>query len=178
MSEPFERPRERLGSLAQSARSKHLKEARGILLAIGILTLLVNAALFAAAESLVQGAIDAELRKRGGGVVDPVKREQAIQTTRVLAGALSALGVLYIVFALIVHRYPVPVTVTALVIYVGVTIISAILNPEAFFQSTPALAIKVVIIVALVKAVQTAVVYQRERDAEAEAELEPDLNYE
>jgi len=175
MSSSFEPPRERLGSLAQSARGKHLKQVRGILLAIGILTMVVNIVQFALAETLVQSAIDAEIRKRGGGVVDPVKKEQIIQAVRVAAAVLIAVGALYIVFALIVHQYPVPVTVIALVIYVGAAIVFAVLDPETLAQG---LIIKIIIIVALVKAVQTAIVYQRERDAEAQENLEPDLNYE
>ena len=49
---------EGLGSLAQSARSTSLKQARGILIAVGVLTLLVNGFFFLNAENEVKQVID------------------------------------------------------------------------------------------------------------------------
>jgi hypothetical protein len=50
-----------LGSLAQSARTKQLKTARGILYFVGILTVVVNVAFVIFAEQVVNSQIDKEL---------------------------------------------------------------------------------------------------------------------
>ena len=90
MSSPFDPPREKLGSLAQAARSKNLKQVRGILLAIGILTIVVNAIQFFMAEQL----IDAELKKRGIVQVNPQEKQEVIGKIHLLAGGLMAVGAL------------------------------------------------------------------------------------
>ncbi|MBI1914916.1 MAG: hypothetical protein HYS12_09300 [Planctomycetes bacterium] len=149
--------RKKLGSLAQAARSKHLIQVRILLLAIGILTIVVNAVQFFMAEQL----LDAELKKQGIAQVDPQKKETAIRIIHLFAGGLMALGGLYIVFAMIVQEYPVAVTVSALVIYVGAAILFAVLNPASIIQG---LVWKIVTVVALAKGIQAAIAYQKERD--------------
>jgi len=175
--EELRRPRRRtrrkkLGSLAQAARSKHLKQVRGILLVIGILTLAFNAILFFTAEDAVDAAIKQEINNRGGNVqVDPQVKQAAVRLTQIFAGGFFALGVLYIVFALIVHQYPVPITVTALVIYVGGSIITLIVNLAQSNANASTLLVglpvRILIIVGLAKGIQAAIAYQSERDAEA-----------
>ena len=165
----------KLGSLAQSARSKHLKQVRVLLLVIGIITAAFNAFQLATVREQVKKEIDKEIAKQGGGRVDPVKRQQveddAVRIVTPILYALIGLGALYIVFALIVHQFPVPITVIALVLYVGVNVIFAVLNakehPE---QILSGLIIKIIIVVALIGAIKTAVAYQRER-SEAREEL-------
>jgi hypothetical protein len=82
-----------LGSLAQSARSKNLKSARGILIAIGVLTVLVNGALFYFAPEMVRSQIQKEIGKAGPGNVDQAKvkevEDTAVRETRVVAGGRS-----------------------------------------------------------------------------------------
>ena len=58
--------------------------------------------------------------------------------------------------------YPVPITVTAFVLYVGSAVVMALLDPE---QIGRGLIMKVIIVFALVKAIQAAVAYQRESSA-------------
>jgi hypothetical protein len=61
-----------LGSLAQSARLKHLQTARGLLIFIGIITILVNGYfLFTARQQLTD-----EVRKQGMVIVDQVQFER------------------------------------------------------------------------------------------------------
>src|SRR5204863_1069158 len=116
-------PREKLGSLTQAARSKHLKQVRGILLAIGILTMIVNGLLFAWAPEEAKRAVDQEIRNKGIVGVNPAERQRAeeelTRVARLIYGGLIGVGALYVVFGLIVHQYPVAITVLALVIYVG-----------------------------------------------------------
>ncbi|HKB37397.1 MAG TPA: hypothetical protein VKD72_13180, partial [Gemmataceae bacterium] len=114
---------------------------------------------------------------QGIGRVDPQKKQEAIRIIHLFAGGLMALGVLYLVFAVIVHQFPVPVTVSALVIYVGAAIIFAALanNWESILQGIP---VKILIVVLMVKGIQTAIVYQKERDEEARARDEAEAAYE
>lgn len=154
-----------LGSLAQSARSKQLKMAFGILLVVGILTTALNGFLFMTAESQVDAAIKTELKKLPPGTVaDPDKvaelREQEIRTMRLLHGGLLAIGIVFIVLALNVKRHPVVITVLGLVLYIGIHAVSGFFNPAALAQG---LLIKALIVIALVKSIQSAVAYERER---------------
>ena len=55
-----------LGSLTQQARKGQLKQARGILFFIGIISLLANLFLYANAESEVRQEVDKQLAGIGG----------------------------------------------------------------------------------------------------------------
>jgi len=153
----------RLGSLAQSARMKELNTARNILLVIGVLTVLVNAIQIPMARDQVHKAIQAELAKQGvAGFPPHVQQfeEDAVRFTYLVLGVTSALGVLFVVFGFLVKTFPVPITIIGLVLYVVANLVFAVLNPESLAIGA---LIKIVIIVALAKAVQSAVVYQKEK---------------
>src|SRR6266446_2239278 len=93
-----------LGDLAQAARTKRLKQARGILLFVGILTIIGNIVFLALARSQVKDALDKEEQQlRGQGmVVDQAKRQQVedqqVLIIYVINGVAIALGVLFVVF--------------------------------------------------------------------------------
>jgi hypothetical protein len=145
-----------LGSLAQSARGKELKSARGILIVIGILTIAVNVYMFFNAENEVQ----AELAKAGAGAaVQPGLKETVLALVRLIYGGTALLGMAFVVCGLLVTKFPVPATLIALVLYLGGAAVFALLNPAALASG---LIIKIIIIVALVKAVQAAFAYQKE----------------
>jgi hypothetical protein len=178
MSSPSDSPRKKLGSLAQSARGKQLNQIRGILFFIGILTIAANGFMLLNLDKEVKEVVDQEVRQAGGKVPAKARQEREEELTRLgrlLYGAPIALGAIFVVFGIIVHRFPVPVTVLTLVLYVGATIIFAVVNPETLRFG---IVIKVIIVVAMAKAIQTAIVYQNERAQEARAQAEPDLNYE
>jgi hypothetical protein len=152
------------GSLAQSARLKQLNVARGIMYAVGILTIVINLGQMAMIDSLVNDAIDKQVAEvtRQGRVVDPIKvgevKASAKCVTQLVAIGLIGIGILYLVFGAIIKKYPVPVTIAGLVIYVGTAVIFAILSPETLAQG---LIIKAIVVVALVKALQAALAYQK-----------------
>jgi hypothetical protein len=156
------------GSLAQSARLKQLNVARGIMFVVGALTIAFNVFQYSMVGSLVDGEVQKQLDviARQGRMVDPAKvaefKAAAVRSVQLVAMGLIGLGVLYIVFGLIVRKYPVPVTIAALVIYVATTVIFGILSPETLVQG---IIFKVIIVVALVKAVQAALAYQRALDS-------------
>ncbi len=158
-----------LGSLTQCARKNQLKSARGILLGVGILTVIANLVFMALAESQVKEALDKEVQKvqQQGKIVDRHKlaeiQEHAIALTRLINGGAAALGVVFIVLGLIVNKYPVPITIAGLVLYVGATAVFAMINWETLVQGV---IFKIIIIAALVKSLQSAIAYESERATE------------
>ena len=151
-----------LGSLSQSARQKQLKSARTILLFIGILTLVVNGFVIATAKSSVEK--QAQVLQQQGFIVDI---DKAVQITQLVAGGAAALGIVFIVFGVIVNKFPVPITISALVLYIGAAAVFALIDPTTLLQG---LIIKIVIIVGLVKSVSAALAYQKELDSAATPE--------
>jgi uncharacterized membrane protein len=162
---------EELGSLAQSARRSSLKQARIILIIIGVLTLALNLVLFFNAEKEVRQALEQEKQKAGPGVVfDPIQlkeaEEQILNVVKLVYGGTAALGVVFIVLGIAVYAAPVPCTVTGLVLYVAGIAVFAVINPANLLSG---LVVKIIIIIGLVKAVQAAAAYERERKAERQA---------
>jgi hypothetical protein len=144
-----------LGSLAQSARVKHLNTARWVLISIGILTILLNGFLLATMRQTTM----AEIRKKNMVIVDQDQFEQGLMTARLIMAVPIALGLVFVVLGLLVKTYPVPITITALVLYVAATLAFGMLEPQTLAQG---FIVKIIIVVALVKAVQAALAYQRE----------------
>jgi hypothetical protein len=150
-----------LSSLAQSAREKQINTARGILIAIGVITIVVNIIML----FIVHGQIDESIRKVG---VDPRNVPPAMQlqvaTARLIGygitGAFVAMGAAFIILGALVRKYPVPCTIISLVLYVGGTVVTAILDLRNIGAGW---LLKIIIIVALVKAVQAALASEREK---------------
>jgi hypothetical protein len=155
--------RKPLGKLTQSARGAELKKARNILLVVGILTIGVHSLGYAMAESFADSHIRQELQKQPGAIVDPQFRENLITTVKVFSGALIGVGIIYLVFAMTVQKFPVPITVAGLAIYVGTTAIFAFLNPSQLLSVDSF--VRIAIIVGLAQAVQAAFALQREERA-------------
>jgi hypothetical protein len=157
-----------LGSLAQSARQKQLKVARYILLFVGILTVLVNVAQFAMIESQVDDLINKEVQglHQRGMVEDQATvakvRAQSVRFSQIIAGVAVALGVVFVVFGLVVNRFPVPITITSLVLYVGAAAVFGLIAPATLLQG---IIVKVIIVIALAKSIQAAIAYEREKAA-------------
>jgi hypothetical protein len=159
-----------LGSLAQSARGKELNTARSLLLFIGFLTMAVNGFMFANAEKEVDKVIQAELTKAGpGAVVQEDAKTSILALTRMIYGGTAALGLVFVICGLLIKKYPVPLSLTALTLYLAGNAVFALLNPLSLAAG---IVIKVIIIFGLVKAVQAAFAYQKEQNlARAGGEL-------
>jgi hypothetical protein len=159
----------RLGSLGQSARGSQLRQARTILIVIGVLTALVNGGMMAAAPRLVHEAVQKEveaIRARGEevdmeGVAEAEKG--LVRQNYLFMGAGVAIGILFIAFGLFVERAPVPITIASLVIYIGSMGVYGMLDPSTLARG---LLIKLIVIGALFKSVQAALATERERRAE------------
>jgi hypothetical protein len=162
-----------LGSLSQSVRSKNLKRAR-ISLIVAFVILLLQAGLeFATMEHQADQVIQKETKQlRPGMVVDPEKVKE-IKAAIIRIGNLYALGVLgmaiiFLFLAIFVNRFPLFCTVGGLILYLGYSLIRAYLITLGNEQGGILLAIfegwlwKLIIIIGLVKGIQSAVTYHRE----------------
>ncbi len=150
----------RLRSLAQSARGNQLGQARGILLFIGILSILANAgALFVLRNQALEQA-----RMQN---IPQAQVEAFLFIQYAIQGGFMLLGAVFVVLGILVKSYPLVCTVTGLVLYVAATLLGFVLGGLA---AGAGLIIKIIIIVALVKAVQAAIAYERMEHETAESE--------
>jgi hypothetical protein len=118
------------------------------------------------AESQINNEIENEIRKLGPGMVADQQvvaqvREEALRIAYLFNGVGIALGVIFVILGMCVHLAPVPMTATSLVLYIGAAAVYGFLDPSTLVQG---IIIKVIIVVALIKALQAAVAYQREID--------------
>ncbi|MSR32059.1 MAG: hypothetical protein EXR99_11185 [Gemmataceae bacterium] len=160
-----------LGSLAQAARGKTLGTARGILIFVGVLTAVVNLAGFFMAEKSAQEAIDMEIKGLPRGNVPPEILAEAkatyIKIIYLISGATVGLGVVFIILGIFIYQIPVVATVLGLVLYLGGNLVFGFLDPATFVKGV---IIKILIVVGLVKAVQSAIAYQKEMKSQTPVE--------
>lgn len=142
---------EELGSLAQSTRNYDLGKTRNILLIIGGLTIAINGIMFANAVN--------EVREAG---IAPEDQARVVTIVRMIYGAAIAVGAVFVISAVLIRKFPVPLTILSLVLYVGATAGFAFLDPATLVSG---IIFKVIIVVLLGKSVQTALAYQRDRNA-------------
>jgi hypothetical protein len=166
----------KLGSLAQGARMKQLNTARGILIVLGLLILGLNIVLFFMIPSMVDGQIEREIGKlRGQGAFQVNQaavadaRSQMIHLNYLLRGVFIAAGVVLLACGLLIRTFPVPATILSLILYIGAVATSLLMSGGENINPA-SLVIPVLIILALVRAVQAAVAYERERREQADAE--------
>jgi hypothetical protein len=152
-----------LGSLGQSARSKHLKSAKVTMILVGILTIGANAFLAGMAEKLVDDAFKKELQNIPAEQIDAVKlqelKQQAITTTKLVSIGFCVVGVVYLVLGFMVYRAPVATTATALVLYIAGWAVTGLMDPAMLLKG---IILKIIIIGLLVRALKAAIEYQKE----------------
>jgi hypothetical protein len=161
-----------LGRLAQSARSTRLTGARNLMLFVGGLTVLVN--LFFLVQVEREGRrIAADLRYKIDSVIyapqglgdlwhEYYQNDDAMRLSRLVNGGAIVVGLAFLVCAAKIRRAPVPATITALCLYLGATAIPAAFSTEILLQG---LIPKVIVMLALMRAVGTALAYQKENSA-------------
>lgn len=159
-------PSDGLGKLAQSARSHQLGSARVTMYVIGFLTIAVNLTFAIFARSMVDSQFATEVKKlqAQGMQLDMQKIEElkaeSVLATQISGGGFVALGVVFIILGMLVYRYPVPCTVLAMVLYLAGQAMTALADPQMLVNG---FVIKIIIIVALAKAIQTATAYRRDQ---------------
>ncbi len=154
-----------LGSLAQSARGKEIHQARAILIFIGVLTLLGNGFFLYNTPREVEQVIRAEQ-------IDPAEVAEVRHDVTVFCymvyGGLALLGILFLVFALVIKSYPVPITITSLVLYLLANVGIGFLNPEAIASG---IFLKIIFVIGLFRAIKAARAYERDTESAASAGL-------
>lgn len=100
------------------------------------------------------------------GQVDPAQLEEFKVGARMMGyliyGGAALLGLLFFIFGLMVRKYPVPITITSLVLYIISALLFALLNPMSIVSG---IIIKIIIIVALFRAIKAAYAYEAETKA-------------
>ena len=159
----------KLGSLAQSAHGKELKQARNILIIIGVLTFALNGFMLANAQKEVDDAVRVELQKAGpGAIVDPDAKQAILTMVYAIYGGAMALGAVFIFLGVIIKKFPLPITILSLVLYLAGTAVFAVLNWTTLLSG---IIFKVFVVIALVRAIKAAKAYQDEVADEAYGEL-------
>jgi hypothetical protein len=158
-------PVQPLGSLAQSARGQQLKQARGILIFIGVLTIALNAFLLYNLPNEIAGAV----RQNN---LDATQVEELSRRIRSLGylyyGGPLLLGVVFVALGLAVKRFPVLFTTLGLCLYIGSALVFAALDPMTL---APGFIVKILIVLALLKAIKAARAYEAEQKQAVEAGL-------
>ena len=156
-----------LGSLSQSIRQKRIRECRNFLIIIGLIIAGMNFFRLMSAKEEVDQVIQQEIVKgqQQRMVVDQnalnLQRARIMTFVQIIYGGMAGLGVLYILLGLVVQKFPVPITIFSLVLYIGSNAILGFLDPVWLLQ---AIIFKIIIIAAFIKAIQAAISYQREMD--------------
>jgi hypothetical protein len=165
-----------LGSVAQAARVKQLKTVRAILIVIGVLTIVVNCIDIGMMKSAVNESLQKEVQAlRAKGMVEDRAQVEKIKNDAItlgymLDGIAIGLGVLFIIFSMLVRKYPVPITILSLVLYVGSAAVFGLIVPMMLLQG---IIFKIIVIVAFVKSIQAALAYQRENNLQMELDVTP-----
>jgi hypothetical protein len=162
---------EKLGSLAQKARGGNLNAARVILIILAVF-LLGQAAYYMVDWSagklqgprgLVEKLVQKEIGP--GAVLPPAQMDQLVMFFTLLLAFDIAVGGLFLLFGLLITVIPVIATISSLVLYLVQQAILLYLNPAMVGSG---FLFKILIIIALVKAIQAAFAYEKERRDQAE----------
>ncbi len=116
----------------------------------------------------VRQGIDQSMARGGRVAVDPNRMQQFEDIGVMVAYAIQslpiALGLLFVFFGLIVKKFPIPITITSLVLFVLLMLGAAALDPSTLVQG---IVLKVIFFVGIAKAIQAAFAYERERREQA-----------
>jgi hypothetical protein len=126
-------------------------------------------------RDVVKEKIKEEERKlaQKGLMVDPAQRQEvensAIKTTSLICIGFMIIGALFIIFGLVIKKMPVAATIISLVLFIAYIAICGVFSPDTWYQG---LIWKVLVVVALIQAIQAAVAYQKEQNAVRDLEPE------
>ena len=138
----------KLGSLTQSARSKEIKNARNIMFAVAVV-LVINL--------IIEWVTAEDQLKQVAGLVN---REQFNRIMFIVTAVYLGLIAMYATFGFLTKRYPVPITITAMVVFIAIQLLLAVVEPTNLLKG---LIFKVLVIVGLAKAIQSAIAFENER---------------
>jgi len=161
-------------------RGKQLKTSRWILFGLGILITIASLIFLLMVETIIRAENDKQLQQMGKRRADlpPAVRQQfndelasEIRELQLRAGALMAVGVIFIGFGIFVYRLPVPITISALIVYLALLAIGTAYDPASLAKGW---LVKILIVVGLAKAIQAAIAYENERRKAVRGRQNPD----
>ncbi len=119
-----------------------------------MLTLAVNGFFLFNLPNEIQQAI-----QQNGIAPDEVEqvRQDAMISGYLIYGLPALLGALFVVFGLIIKQYPVPITITSLVLYILAMAAFGLLEPASLATG---IVIKIIVIFGLYRAIKAARAYQ------------------
>ena len=144
-----------LKSLGQEVRKASINKARWCLIAVGIWTLV--------SIGIEYGTLDEQLRREFQKERIPVDAELIAMVKEQLMPYIYmfvAGGAALILMGVFVKQYPVPLTIAGLVVYVGIHLVFATLNPLTLVSGW---IVKLIVIAVLWTAIQAAMAYEKER---------------
>lgn len=148
-----------LGSLAQAARDKSIRSVRTCLIVVGVLQMILTGIEFFTLEMQIDGAIAAELKASNmtKSDLDPAEfkkyRDAAIRNGQLIVAGLAVVAVAFFAFAGLTARYPLPMSVSGLVLYVVLQLMLAVLNPATLVSGW---LVKIIVILVLVRGISAA----------------------
>jgi hypothetical protein len=161
-----------LGSLAQQAREKEIRQAKWALVAAGVILLISGLFEMVTARAQVQAEIEKQVQQVGGWA--NVRRaevaraiDDAVSYVYVLDGLLGIVGVLFIVLGMWVRMYPLPITIVGLSLFLLINLGLVLVDPLNLMRG---FIVKIIIIAALIRAIKAASAYEKERDPAPELE--------
>ncbi len=151
----------------EAVYTKELKSARNILIVVGIIQLLFGAFFISQARKNFDEQVAAEVKGMGADyTVDKDKLEEAWGEQKsmiyALYGVPLALGVFFLVMAMLVYRMPVGVTLTSLIVFIVAHVGDAVFEPAALLKG---IILKVIFLMVLWKAWKSAKLAVAAREA-------------
>jgi hypothetical protein len=155
---------ESLGNLASSARQSHTKGTRWIFLFIGLISAGVGGFLLFNAPKEVDDLFNKEIEAAGpGAVIDQelmeAEKSRILRFVQVIYGIQIMVGVAFVCFAALVTKYPVPITISGLILYIASMAITAFFDPS---QLVRGIVIKIIIVVSLIRSISAAMAERNE----------------
>ncbi len=133
----------------QGAAAGSLGVAQGTLIFVGILTIALNSFLYFNSENEVQQVMNS------GDVA--MSQEALLRFVRIFYGSFIAVGVVLMMLGALIYQFPLFCPLAGLIIYILAMIISAVIDP---FSLVKGVIIKVLVVIALVKAVNDGAYYR------------------
>lgn len=166
-------PLSNLGNLAQSAREKPLRVARGWLIFVGIMTILFNLFFLINLPNEVKSELDKQRQQAAARqmvLTNPSELETLIYVAGgVIYGGAVFLGVTFIVLACLMLRFPLVTTIASMALYLLAQVGFALLEPLSLLSG---FLIKIIVIIVLVNAIKAAVAYERHQRQTAQFQPE------
>lgn len=123
--------------------------AQGTLIFVGLLTIAAYTFLYFNATTEVQ-------QEAAKGDV-PMSQETMLFFVRVVYGSFIAIGVVELLLGALIYQFPLFCPLAGLIIYVGANMVAGVLNPLSLLKG---IIIKVLVVIALVKAVNDGAYYR------------------